>query len=105
PVVVFMYVRRPRCSRCYPYLSGVRVCTWEGLPGGLHYCRRTSDRPGTLSHAGCCFLLALRLSSGGQSVCAAYTTRLQLWPLAERAIPAPLPVSGAQPGRAGSDRL
>ena len=34
----------------------------------------------------------------------AYPIRLQLWPLAERQIPAPLPVSGPEPGRAGADR-
>ena len=32
------------------------------------------------------------VSSGGQSVCGAYPIRLQLRPLAERQIPAPLPV-------------
>ena len=74
----------------------------QGLPGGLHHRWRPGDWPGAVSHAGYSFLLALRLSPGGQSVCGTHRIRLQLWPFAERQIPAPLPVSGAQPGRAGS---
>ncbi len=104
-VVVCAPGRRPCRARCDPYLSGVGVSPRQGLPGGLHHHRRSGDRPGAVSHAGYGLLLAVRLGSGGQSVCGAYPIRLQLRPLAERQIPAPLPVSGAEPGRARSDRL